>query len=134
MHAQDDLFYESLNDALSALIDALGGKKKVAGLLWPTEPITTAHDRLRACLNEGRREHFHPNDVVTLIRMGRDAGCHSVLRFICQYCGYADPVPLEPRDEIAALQREFILSVKRQQQLADKIERVMGQAPVRAVR
>lgn len=38
--------------------------------------------------------------------------------------GYSVPSPIEPRDEMAELQREYIAAAKTMQKLAERIERV----------
>jgi hypothetical protein len=41
---------------------------------------------------------------------------------VCRDLGYADPVPIEPEDERAALQRQFIESTANLLKMAARIE------------
>ncbi len=109
---QNSLFFESIDDALREVVAALGGSKKVGALMWPEKSLSEAHNLLLACLNSERRERLTPDQVLFLMRQGREAGCHAAMAFIAQHCGYAEPVPLEPEDEKARLQREFVEGVK----------------------
>ena len=47
-----------------------------------------------------------------VMRKAKDAGVHVAMGYITQTLGYADPQPIEPEDERARLQREFITAVK----------------------
>jgi hypothetical protein len=55
-----------------------------------------------------------------------------MMAFIARDCGYADPVPLEPEDERAQLQRDFAESVRLQAKLVERMER-LGSASLRSV-
>lgn len=44
--------------------------------------------------------------------------------YIARECGYADPAPIEPEDEIARLQREFVEATKQLGALAAQIEKM----------
>ena len=44
-------------------------------------------------------------------------------------CGYTIPEPIEPEDERARLQREYIDAAKAMARLADKIERTATAGP-----
>jgi len=47
----------------------------------------------------------------------------SLLLFLAREAGYADPQPVEPEDERAKLQREYIEATKAMQRLAGRMER-----------
>ena len=68
-----------------------------------------------------------------ILRWANEAGYHLAMNWLTGECGYAPPQPLAPGDELAQLQREFIASVKSQQQLAARIERLMQPLGPRAV-
>jgi hypothetical protein len=121
---QQALFFERIEEAIDTTIHALGGRKKVAGELWPDKPVRDAHNLLDACLNPERRERLTPSQVMFLARRGREVGCHVVMQFLARECGYAEPVPLDPRDERAVLQQQFIASVAAQKQLLARWERI----------
>ena len=78
---------------------------------------------VRDCINPTRRERFTPEHVVWLLRAGRQAGVHSAMNFIAADAGYAAQ-PIEPEDERDQLRRDYIATVKMQQQIADRLERL----------
>lgn len=122
--SQEALFYETINDALDAVVKSCGGAKVVGCKLWPEKTPDAAHRLLLACLNEDRVEKLGPEHVLLLLRMGRERGCHAAINFLSRESGYADPSPIEPEDEKARLQREFIEAQRSMQKLADRMERV----------
>lgn len=121
---QEPLFFERLEDALGAVIDRCGGRKKFAAEMYPNKPPRDAHNLLDAMLNPERREKFSPADVVYVARRGREAGCHAVMLFIARDAGYADPVPIDPQDVQAELQRTFIDAVDRLEIIKAQLQRV----------
>jgi hypothetical protein len=54
--------------------------------------------------------------------MGREKGVHLIAGFINLELGYAPPVPIDPDDQKAELQRRFIESVQEQKRIAARIE------------
>lgn len=125
------LFHESLSEALSDCINACGGKKMIGAKLWPEKDPDTAGKLLADCLNEAKREKLSPEQVLLILRLARAKGCHIGMHYIARELGYADPQPIEPEDERAQLQREFIDASRKMQKIADRIEALS--APLRAV-
>ena len=121
--SQDALFYESLADALRAVVQALGGTKAAGCRLWPEKTPESAHRTLLDCLNEARPEKLSPEQVLWLLAAGRKVGCHSAMNYLAREAGYSDPAPIEPEDQRARLQREFIEAQKAMQALAGRMER-----------
>lgn len=120
---QDALFHETVNDALRAIIERAGGAKSVGLRLRPSKSADEAGRWLLDCLNPTRRERLDPEDLLHLLKIGRDVGYHGAMGFIANECGYkAEPV--DPEDEHAKLQREFIESVKASQRIAARLERL----------
>ncbi len=125
MPQQPSLFYDSIYDALREVVRAAGGPKAVGALLWPGKSVQEAQTRLLNCLDHNRSEKLSPEDLIVLLKVGRrDAQCHVAMQFLCSECGYEDPQPIEPTDELAALQRTFIDSVLTQKTLIDRMERL----------
>lgn len=122
---------ESLNDALIECVKTCGGSKVVGLALWPAKGVEAAQRQLLACLNSERNEKLGPDELLHVLRMARERGCHAGVAFIAASLGYAEPVPIEPEDERAKLQREFIEASKHMARLADRIERVSQ--PIRSV-
>lgn len=121
---QTAMFHESINDALRELVVALGGTKAVGVSIRRELTADHAGRWLNDCLNGERREHLTPEQLLLLISDGRRAGLHSVMAWICAECGYATPVPVEPADERADLQRQYIDAARAMARLAERIERV----------
>ena len=124
---------ESLNDALIACITAAGGSKQVGPLLWPEKAPDSAQRALLDCMNEDRPAKLSPEQVLLVLRLARAKGYHGGINFIADDLGYGTPVPVEPRDEVADLMREFNASVEMQSKLAEKIHKAAARLNMRAV-
>jgi hypothetical protein len=116
------LFHDSLADALRECVAACGGNKVVGAKLWPEMDPVAAGRHLADCLNEAKREKLSPEQVLLVLRLARDRGCHAGLVYIARELGYSDPLPIEPEDERAKLQREFIESTRHLARMAQRIE------------
>ena len=123
---QPALFHESINDALRELVAALGGTKAVGARMRPELSADHAGRWLADCLNGDRREHLTPERVVWLLIEGRKAGVHGAMAWLAGECGYSAPAPVDPEDERAKLQREYIEAARAMQHLAAQIERTAG--------
>jgi hypothetical protein len=121
---QEELFHEDINAALGHVIAALGGPKKVGSELWPTMAPDAAARRVADCLNTDRTQQFHPLDLIWILRSARQHGVHSGMAFITRECGYADPQPIEPEDEAAELQRQFIAAKEDLAKMLKRMERL----------
>lgn len=114
--------FDNIDDALREVVQRAGGLKTVGALLWPELEAGQAGRRLADCLNSDRRELLNPAQVVYLLRIGRQVGCHAGMHYIADESGYQHPDPIEQRDERARLQREFIASIHTLTELAARIE------------
>jgi len=105
---QPKLHYDDLDDALSDLVQALGGFKKVGPRLWPGLPQDDAAQRLRHCLNKSRREKLDHHETVQLLGWGRELDFHGAKHFVDDATGYERSTPLNPKDQelkaVAAVQ------------------------------
>lgn len=117
------LFCETIEEAIDEVAKACGGRKQFAAEMWPSRPVREAHNRFDACLNPERAEKFDPVDLLYIMRRGRKVGCHSLIWFMARDAGYTDPLPVEPEDERAKLQREYIEATRTMQRLASRMER-----------
>jgi hypothetical protein len=124
---QGALFHDSVADAIGTAIQVLGGAKKVGGLLWPVDPVSRAEARVRACLNPDRAEKFSPDEVIHIAQLARQEGDHSIMNYLAQRLGYS-VTPIEPRDQLAELQHEYIEAARTIQRIAERIERVQVRA------
>lgn len=95
MPDQGVLFHETAADAIGTAIQALGGAKKVAGLLWPALKSETAYTRLRHCLSDEFPEKLEVNEILLIARHEKAAGEHSIMNFFAADLGY-EIEPLSP--------------------------------------
>jgi hypothetical protein len=122
------MFFDDIEDALREVVRQAGGPKVVGARLWPEIEPDKAGRRMSDCLNETRREVLSPAQVMLVLKIGRQVGCHAAINYMSRDCGYADPMPVEPEDEIARLQREFVEATKLLSCMASRIEAVQSQA------
>ncbi len=123
---QQSLIIDTPAEALREVIRALGGTKSVAPTLWPELSVECAHRRLLDCLNDDRRDKLSFEQVLLLLRLARQHNCHAAMTYICRECGYSDPLPIEPADERAQLERDFIAAVGAQKAILARMERIAG--------
>ena len=116
------LLVEDLPTAIRAVIQAMGGSKRAGAMLRPELPADDAGRWLRDCLDDQRREKLSLEQFLLLLVEGRRVGCHVAMAYLAEQAGYAPPQPVEPADEAAELQREFIAAVAR----LGTIERRLG--------
>lgn len=119
---------ESLNDALIEAVKACGGSKAVGLALWPAKGLEAAQRQLLACLNPDRQEKLGPDEVLHVLRLARDRGCHTGMQYIAHALSYSEPTPIEPKDEAAELQRQFIERSGELLKMAEKIQRLQVSA------
>lgn len=121
---QEPLFHERIEDAIGAVTDRLG-RKRISKELWPDKSERDAHNLIDACLNPERKERFTPSQLMFIARKGREAGHHGIVTYLCRELGYADPTPIEPRDELTELLRVSIEERRHQARRDDRIERLL---------
>ena len=109
---QIPLFYDTYEDAIRDCVTALGGNKKVGSMLWPAMPADEAGRKLAHCLNSEKREKLDLGELRLIRRAARQAGVHILAHYEARDAGYTEPQPVNPEDEAAQLQKEFIASVK----------------------
>jgi hypothetical protein len=125
MPDQQELWHDSLEDALRDVVHALGGTKEIGYRLWPGKGPQEASKYLSRILDSTRAEKPTLGELLLILKWGREAGVHTAMGYIAQETGYkAEPV--EPEDERAALQREFNDSVKRLEKIQRDLARVNG--------
>ncbi len=120
--------YESINDALIECVRACGGSKSAGVALWPTKGVEAAQRHLLACLNPERNEKLSPNELMLLLRLARDKGCHVGMQQLSHELSYAQPAPIEPKDELAELLRQNLEAHRESQRRQDRIERLLQPA------
>ena len=130
---QMSLIHESITDAIREAVQAIGGNKALGALMFPDLPVDQAAGRVRDCLNPDRREHFTPEQLVKIARLAKAAGNSSIMEYLALDLGYLKPVAVEPEDEIARLQREFVQATKSLHNMASRIETITATAAMRRV-
>lgn len=120
----EQLFYESINEAVRIVVQALGGTKKVSEMLWPA--LKGGDNRLRDCLNESRPEKLSPDELLKLARWGHDVSCHALANYFNAEAGYSLPVPISPADEKSELERKTIEAVGYLRLLVERAEAIHG--------
>ncbi|MDO9313373.1 MAG: hypothetical protein Q7T97_02370 [Burkholderiaceae bacterium] len=108
---------DSLNESLVECVKACGGSAKVGAKLWPEKTPEAAQRLMLDCLNDDRPAKLSPEQVLFILRLARERGCHVGMNFLAASLSYAEPVPIEPRDEADELRRQ-VLEMGRQLQTA----------------
>lgn len=125
---QQALWHDTIYDALRALIDGLGGPKRVAATLWPAREVGDGQRYLLKCLDSERPEKLGLEEFVWLMRAGREAGCHVLADHLAQACLYeirpADPAVIE--QQVAA---ELERTMAAASDLLRQWERIKGRRP-----
>jgi hypothetical protein len=120
---------ESLSEALVECVRACGGSKQVGPLLWPEKTPDAAQRLLLDCLNDDRPAKLSPEQLLFVLRLARQRGFHGGINYIAGELGYGTPVPIEPRDEIADLQRQYIEASRNMVRMAERIDKLNTGAP-----
>lgn len=98
----EQLWYDDVYEAAREVVKAAGGYKKVGPKFFPAKKSDDlAANALRDVLNSNRREILDPEQLVLLLKIGREVGCHALMHFICDQAVYerAAPVQVEANEE-----------------------------------
>lgn len=122
------------NDALTGVVHALGGHKKVACLLRPElkDKPEQAGQWLRDCLNAEKRERLNPDQVFMLLRMARESDYHAAKHWLDSELGYEQGRPINPKDEAVRLHERGADLVRELRVITDRMEK-LTQAPLSRV-
>ncbi len=119
------------NRAVEAVVIALGGSKVVAPMLWPEKGIIEAQRLLCDCLNDDRPAKLDFAQVLYIFRLAQARGIHTGMQYIARNLGYAPPVPIDPKDELADLLRQSIEANREVQRRQERIERLLTETQAR---
>lgn len=111
--------HEDFYDALRDVVRSLGGTKVVGPQLWPAKPPLEAQRHLGDCLNRERREKLDPEQLLWLLRKGRECGCHAAMHFIADDTGYDRPRARNRTEERRAMEEQLVAAAK----LLDRVSR-----------
>jgi hypothetical protein len=120
------------DEALAEDVRALGGRKKLAPKLWPSEDEETAQDRLKAALSPGHKQQLKPSEVMRIKQLAREEGSTALVEFEAQELGYRIEW-IDPVDEQAELQRDLkdlLTAVVKKQEM---LERAVNRVPLKSV-
>lgn len=118
--------FESTTEALIACVKAAGGSKQVGGKVFPEKTVEQAQRHLLNCMNEDRPERLTPDQVLLVAKLARDVGCHAYAEHVADTLGYSEPQPINPKDELAELLREYLETKKTEGDKAARIERAIA--------
>jgi len=116
-------FHEDIYDAIGAAVQALGGPKKVAGMLWPNKKLDTAYAHLKNCLRDDKAEKLDPHEVLIIGKMAKDVGEHAIAEYGNDFMGYEPPKPQSPRDELEELLRQHNQLAEQLLKVSQRIDR-----------
>lgn len=125
---QAALWHDTIYEALRALIDALGGPKRVAADLWPARELGDGQRYLLKCLDAERPEKLGLEEFVWLMRRGREAGCHVLADYLGQACQY-ELRPVDPAVAEADLAAQVERTMTQAADLLRQWERLKGRRP-----
>ncbi len=95
-------FFDSPEDALKAIIQQLGGIKKVGPLLFPDKSVDAAARYLLDCVNHDRQEKLALTQIMMLLRLAHEAGYHAAYAWLSGEIGY-DIKPITRAEEVDRL-------------------------------
>lgn len=104
MTHQGALFHDSIYDALGADVAAIGGIKKAAALLWPTN--SDAAGRLRACLSTEHAQKLDAEEILSIKRFAKEAGSFATVSYEAQILSFKIEW-IKPEDQQAETLREI---------------------------
>lgn len=134
MSGQPQLFYEDIFEVTRAAVQASGGAKTVARMLWPNMPLAEAQRQLLDCLNRDRPQKLCIEEFMAVLRMARDAGFHQTKHWIDEALGYQPTPPSDPKIERERLADEFARLTAAIQNAQRAMERLTVEPNVRAVK
>lgn len=116
---QQQLFYDTIFDALGADIAACGGYKAVAGKLWESESISGGAQKLRNALNPDQPQKLCPSEVLMIKRLAKDVGSFSTVNYEARELAF-DITWIKPEDEAT---RIHLRAVKAMEELQKEMRR-----------
>ncbi len=120
---QQSLFHEDVYEALQTDVQACGGNKVVGSLLYAEMPPDKAGEKLARCLNQHHQQELKPDQVSLIIKQASKGNSFATIYFICQEANLSQPERIEPEDEKAKLQREFIQMGESMKKMLEQIQR-----------
>ena len=120
---QAPLWHDTPEAALWSVAEVVG-PKDIGSELWPEKPVDEAAKLLARCCDPDRSEKLSASQILLILKRGRQRGCHVAISFFNTEAGYTEPQPVEPEDERAKLQREFIEAQRQMEHLVKQMGRL----------
>lgn len=117
MTSQDELFHEDWRDSMKHLVKALGGQQVVGIEVWPSKTREAAGSWLSDCLSRTRDAKLDLEEILLILKMGRERGLH------CGNYTLQDSIGYERPSE-AALKSPKTLLLEKQAQLAADVAKI----------
>lgn len=117
---KDDIY-----DALRDTVRALGGCSAAGKRMRPEMQADKAERWLADAINPGRAQKLSPEQVLLLAKWGRQAGCHTLIEFICADAGYEDPKPAILTEQLARLQQTAIDAQRKAAEASDDLRTML---------
>lgn len=97
----EQLWYDDVYEAAREVVKAAGGYKKAGKRFFPAKQDEPAANALRDVLNPNRRETLDPEQMILLLQIGREVGCHALMHYLCDHAMYdrASPIQAEAKEE-----------------------------------
>ena len=111
------LWIDSWQDGVRAIAQRIGTKE----LCYRVWGESKSANWLSDCLNPDRAAKLDPDELIAILKIGREIGVHVLMHHICQQANYSEPQPKNPEDERAELQREFINAIKTAEAIARRL-------------
>lgn len=129
---QEKLWYDRPEEALRDLIVGIGlaegnspkqnPYKTVGAMLFPDKSCDDAGRLVSHWCNPDRAEKPSLTELLFLMRKGHEHNVHLFMGYIATEVGYMEPVPINPDDQKALLQREYIEAVNRLDRISARIK------------
>lgn len=123
--SQGKLFYEDVFEVVRAAVQHAGGAKVVAPKLWPTKPVLQAQKELLDCLNRESPRKLCIEELLTVLRLAKEAGFHQAKHWIDETLGYQPTPPQDPKIERDRLAEEIARAADNFQNLQRAVERLV---------
>lgn len=121
---QEALFLQDEFEALRVDVARVGGAQVVGDMLWPDKGPIKAGEHLNNCLSRDRREKLDYSQIIFIKAEARKVGSFAAQRYENEMIGLAPPVAIEPEDEAAKLQRQFIAAQQGMNTILKRMEKL----------
>ena len=124
---QEALWHEFIEDALKDVLIAKykkGWAQKAAADMFQTESPIEKGKWIEHALDPNRAEKLALCDLLFILKIGREIGCHVAMYFLTDDCSYTRPTTTDPEDQKAELQRNIIKIGQTLVPMLNKLEQI----------